>query len=99
MMFTPLSDSLVKTPIACLLTVDGDYRLNQWQEKHVMLVLARVEQLQHLRFALCPKRMDEPLFWSIYFTELSKVLPPQAFGLPALSPHTKKINDEEVYLS
>ncbi|KAF5831082.1 hypothetical protein DUNSADRAFT_13638 [Dunaliella salina] len=30
-------------------------RLNPWQERHAMLVLSKVEQLQHLRFALCPK--------------------------------------------
>jgi len=29
--------------------------LNSWQERHAMLVLSKVEQLQHLRFALCPK--------------------------------------------
>ncbi len=33
----------------------GQFRLNPWQEKHALLILTKVEQLQNLRFALCPK--------------------------------------------
>jgi hypothetical protein len=33
----------------------GELRLSDWQEHHAMLILLRVEQLQHMRFALCPK--------------------------------------------
>jgi hypothetical protein len=32
-----------------------EQRLNSWQETHARLVLARVPQLQDLRFVLCPK--------------------------------------------
>lgn len=32
-----------------------DFKLSAFQEKHVLLVLKNVEQLQHLRYALCPK--------------------------------------------
>ncbi len=31
------------------------FRLSAWQERHAMLVLSRGDQLQGLRFALCPK--------------------------------------------
>lgn len=31
------------------------FRLSGWQERHALLVLARVDALQGLRFALCPK--------------------------------------------
>lgn len=47
----------------------------------MLMVLSRVEQLQHLRYALCPKRMDEQQFWTIYFAQVKDLLPPQAFGL------------------
>lgn len=30
-------------------------RLNKWQENHARLMLQRVQQLQDLRFVLCPK--------------------------------------------
>lgn len=30
-------------------------RLNSWQETHARLMLQRVQQLQDLRFVLCPK--------------------------------------------
>lgn len=30
-------------------------RLNSWQETHARLILQRVQQLQDLRFVLCPK--------------------------------------------
>ena len=66
----------------------GDFRLNPWQERHVMLILQRAEQLQSLRYALCPKRMEESFFWTIYFSDLkmADLLPPQAFGLAAAPP-------------
>ena len=36
-----------------------------------MLILARAEQLQHLRFALCPKRMDEQVGGCLSGDEIS----------------------------
>ena len=55
--------------MASFASPDGeDFRLSPWQERHVMLMLQRAEQLQSLRYALCPKRMEESLFWTIYFS-------------------------------
>ncbi|KXZ46739.1 hypothetical protein GPECTOR_41g704 [Gonium pectorale] len=55
------------------------FQLSAWQAKHAMLVLSRGDQLQGLRFALCPKRMTEEMFWVIYFTLVKSLLPPEAF--------------------
>ncbi|GLI60966.1 hypothetical protein VaNZ11_003219, partial [Volvox africanus] len=56
------------------------FRLTPWQERHALLVLTRGDQLQGLRFALCPKRMSEEMFWIIYFTLVKALLPPEAFA-------------------
>ncbi|GLC38199.1 hypothetical protein PLESTB_001088700 [Pleodorina starrii] len=56
------------------------FRLSPWQERHALLVLTRGDQLQGLRFALCPKRMSEEMFWVIYFTLVKTLLPPEAFA-------------------
>eukprot|EP00195_Chlamydomonas_chlamydogama_P013220 CAMPEP_0202915834 /NCGR_PEP_ID=MMETSP1392-20130828/66833_1 /ASSEMBLY_ACC=CAM_ASM_000868 /TAXON_ID=225041 /ORGANISM="Chlamydomonas chlamydogama, Strain SAG 11-48b" /LENGTH=301 /DNA_ID=CAMNT_0049608019 /DNA_START=42 /DNA_END=944 /DNA_ORIENTATION=- len=69
-------------PDAVTTGAPGAFRLSPWQERHALLVLGKVEQLQHLRFALCPKRMTEQSFWTIYFTLCKSLLPPEAFGLP-----------------
>ncbi|KAF6236430.1 hypothetical protein COO60DRAFT_1709439 [Scenedesmus sp. NREL 46B-D3] len=53
----------------------ADQKLNSWQETHARLVLQQVPQLQDLRFVLCPKRMDEYVFWTIYFTLCKRYLP------------------------
>lgn len=41
--------------------------LSQWQERHAMLILAKVKELSQLRFRLCPRYLKERLFWRIYF--------------------------------
>ena len=54
----------------------SNQRLSPWQETHATIILKKVPQLQDLRFVLCPRRMDEYLFWSIYFTLCLRYLPP-----------------------
>jgi hypothetical protein len=34
---------------------EGELKLIPWQERHAILVLQHSQQLQNLRFALCPK--------------------------------------------
>ncbi|KAF8060625.1 hypothetical protein HT031_004802 [Scenedesmus sp. PABB004] len=53
-------------------------KLTPWQEGHARAVLEQVQQLQDLRFVLCPKVMDEHVFWLIYFTLCRRYLPEQA---------------------
>ncbi|EFJ52389.1 hypothetical protein VOLCADRAFT_116049 [Volvox carteri f. nagariensis] len=60
------------------------FRLSPWQERHALLVLTKGDQLQGLRFALCPKRMSEEVFWIIYFTLVKTLLPLEAFAKDAL---------------
>uniref|UniRef100_A0A383W225 BSD domain-containing protein n=1 Tax=Tetradesmus obliquus TaxID=3088 RepID=A0A383W225_TETOB len=55
----------------------ADQKLSSWQETHARLLLQQVPQLQDLRFVLCPKRMDEYVFWTIYFTLCKRYLPVQ----------------------
>ncbi|GAX77375.1 hypothetical protein CEUSTIGMA_g4821.t1 [Chlamydomonas eustigma] len=76
MSYSTFSDSPLKG-----VAEQADFKLSPWQEKHVRLVLERAEQLQNLRFALCPKRMDEQLFWTIYFASVVDLIPPQAASL------------------
>ncbi|KAL6757124.1 hypothetical protein V8C86DRAFT_3135860 [Haematococcus lacustris] len=62
----------------------GEVRLLAWQERHALLVLTSSPQLQHLRYALCPKRMSDVQFWQVYFSLVGHLLPPEAFGLAPL---------------
>jgi len=50
-------------------------QLTPWKERHAVLVLGRAQHLQGLRFALCPKRMTDSQFWSIYFALVRPWLP------------------------
>ncbi len=54
-------------------------RLNAWQERHVILLLQRVKEVDALRFTLCPKYMDDGVFWAIYFELVRKMLPDEAY--------------------
>ena len=36
-----------------------------WQERHAMLVVQSVKEINELRFVLCPKRMTDEQFWNI----------------------------------
>lgn len=50
-----------------------------WQERHAMLVVQSVKEINELRFVLCPKRMTDEQFWKIYFNLTRKQLPEAAF--------------------
>ncbi|KAL5711765.1 hypothetical protein ACHQM5_014007 [Ranunculus cassubicifolius] len=41
--------------------------LNDWQERHAMLVLSKVKEIAQLRYVLCPRHLKETEFWRIYF--------------------------------
>lgn len=51
-----------------------------WQERHAMLVVQSVSEINELRFVLCPKRMTDEQFWKIYFSLTKKHLPEDAFN-------------------
>lgn len=51
-----------------------------WQEQHAMLVVQSVNEINELRFVLCPKRMTDEQFWKIYFNLTKKQLPEDAFN-------------------
>lgn len=50
-------DSLPSTnPLGLSPPIPGPgFKLTPWQERHALLVLTKGDQLQGLRFALCPK--------------------------------------------
>lgn len=50
-----------------------------WQERHAMLIVQSVKEINELRFVLCPKRMTDEQFWKIYFSLTKKQLPETAF--------------------
>lgn len=54
---------------------DGNIRLNDWQVEHAKLALSEFEELNHLRYLLCPKRMSEEKFWLVYFSLAQSHLP------------------------
>ncbi len=56
-------------------------RLTPWQEKHALLVVHSVQEINELRFVLVPKRMTDQDFWRIYFTLARKYLPACAFDI------------------
>lgn len=56
-----------------------------WQERHAMLVVQSVKEINELRFVLCPKRMTDEQFWKIYFNLTRKQLPEAAFD-PTFAP-------------
>ena len=48
------------------------------QERHAMLVVQVVKEINELRYVLCPKRMTDVQFWQIYFRLADKYLPEEA---------------------
>lgn len=57
---------------------DAKY-LTPWQERHAMLVVLSVKEVNELRFVLCPKRMSDEQFWLVYFTLAKRYLPACAY--------------------
>ncbi|KAI8110383.1 hypothetical protein M9435_002058 [Picochlorum sp. BPE23] len=55
-------------------------RLNAWQERHAMLLVRSVKEIDELRFVLCPKYMDDGEFWDTYFQLMKDALPSMAFA-------------------
>eukprot|EP01114_Cavostelium_apophysatum_P021599 TRINITY_DN7584_c0_g1_i1.p1 TRINITY_DN7584_c0_g1~~TRINITY_DN7584_c0_g1_i1.p1 ORF type:complete len:634 (-),score=134.22 TRINITY_DN7584_c0_g1_i1:7-1908(-) len=56
--------------------LDGykQFALSKRQERHAMLMMKVVPRLGTLRYKLCPTRMDDRLFWFVYFSLLRKRL-------------------------
>lgn len=44
----------------------------------------QVKEIDELRFVLCPKRMNDAQFWSVYFLLAKKYLPTEAFDPEAV---------------
>ncbi|XP_048553950.1 uncharacterized protein LOC125534937 [Triticum urartu] len=38
--------------------------LSDWQQRHVVLVLARAKELAKVRYDLCPRHMKDKQFWT-----------------------------------
>lgn len=55
-------------------------RLNAWQERHAILLVRSVKEIDELRFVLCPKYMDDGEFWDTYFELMKDALPSMAFA-------------------
>ena len=45
----------------------------------MLALVTQVKEINELRFVLCPKRMNDAQFWTVYFTLAQKYLPPEAF--------------------
>lgn len=56
-----------------------DTKLNRWQERHALLLVKNVKEIDELRFVLCPKYMDDGQFWDTYFKLMKEKLPTIAF--------------------
>ena len=54
-------------------------KMNQWQERHALLLVKSVKEIDELRFVLCPKYMDDGQFWETYFKIMKEELPSIAF--------------------
>ena len=49
--------------------------LNKWQLRHAMLVVRVVQEINELRFVLCPRYMPDEHFWKHYFILAEDHLP------------------------
>eukprot|EP00884_Botryococcus_braunii_P008624 jgi/Botrbrau1/17763/Bobra.0127s0020.1 len=56
----------------------GKY-LTPWQERHCLLVVKTLKEINELRYVLCPKRMSDEEFWKVYFTLSKRHLPDEAW--------------------
>ena len=69
-------------------TESEEKKLNKWQERHALLLVKNVKEIDELRFVLCPKYMDDNQFWDTYFKLMKNDLPKISFtwkegdGLP-----------------
>lgn len=54
--------------------------LNPWQVRHAMLVVRVVQEVNELRYVLCPRYMDDQRFWQVYFALAKPHLPSAAFS-------------------
>eukprot|EP00210_Caulerpa_lentillifera_P000632 g611.t1 len=73
--FREFSDADLDASVGFVLDKQGVLRLNSWQEKHAVLMLQVSNELDHLRYLLCPKRMSEEKFWLVYFSLAHTYLP------------------------
>ena len=48
-------------------TYKDTWKFNLRQQRHAELILREVPQLQQLRWKLCPKYLEDNVFWYIYF--------------------------------
>lgn len=55
-------------------------RLTPWQARHAALVVQSVKEINELRFVLCPRRMTDDRFWTVYFTLAKTHLPRAAYN-------------------
>ena len=60
--------------------------LTPWQEQHALLICRQVKEIDELRFVLCPKRLTDQQFWTIYFQLVKDSLPAEAFNASAPLP-------------
>ena len=60
--------------------------LTPWQERHALLICRQVKEIDELRFVLCPKRLTDQQFWTIYFQLVKASLPAEAFSASAPLP-------------
>jgi hypothetical protein len=49
--------------------------LNQRQQRHAEMMMREVPALANLRYRLCPLKMDDDVFWWIYFCLIRNRLP------------------------
>lgn len=73
--FRDFNEQELQTSVGFLKDEEGTLRLNPWQEQHAVLALKVFNELDHLRYLLCPKRMTEEKFWLVYFSLAQSHLP------------------------
>lgn len=59
--------------------VEEEFRMNAWQERHALLLVKYVKEIDELRYVLCPKYMNDGEFWKTYFELMKEHLPKIAF--------------------
>lgn len=61
-------------------TGSAEKKLNKWQERHALLLIKNVKEIDELRFVLCPKYMNDSQFWDTYFKVMKNDLPNITFS-------------------
>ena len=68
--------------------------MSKFQTEHAREMLRLVPSLEALRYELCPSRMSDSVFWSIYFESLNVKLRPKPMTYEEVEDDFVRVGEE-----